>query len=111
MKINKTEKSTIGIKISVEEDGKELGRAWLYLIHNDLHAEPYGLLEDVYVDETQRGQGVGRKLLEQIIEEAKNRGCYKLLATSRKSNEQVHAWYKRAGFLEHGLEFRMDLLK
>lgn len=111
MEIKKTEKQFTGIKISVEEEGKELGRAWLYLVYNDLHTEPYGLLEDVFVDEQQRGQGIGNKLLEQIIVEAKDRGCYKLIGTSRKSRDKVHEWYKKIGFAEYGLEFRMDLLK
>lgn len=111
MNIQKTEKQTLGIKISVEENGVEMGRAWLYLIYNDLHQEPYGLLEDVFVNEMARGQGFGNELLKEAIEEARNRGCYKLIGTSRKSRENVHAWYKKLGFEDYGLEFRMDLSK
>ena len=111
MKISQIEKQTVGIKIFAEEDGVELGRAWLYLVYNDLHTEPYGFIEDVFVDESQRGQGIGNKLLEQIITEAKKRGCYKLIGTSRKSRDKVHSWYRKLGFEEYGLEFRMDLLK
>lgn len=109
MEIKKTEKITKGIKISVEENGNEVGRAWLYLIYNDLHVEPYGLLEDVFVNEGARGQGVGNRLLEEVVAEARKQGCYKLIGTSRKSREQVHAWYKKLGFEDYGLEFRMDL--
>jgi GNAT superfamily N-acetyltransferase len=109
MNIQKNEKQTLGIKISVEENGKEMGRVWLYLIYNDLHVEPYGLLEDVFVDEAARGQGFGNELLKAAIAEAKARGCYKLIGTSRRGREQVHEWYKRLGFADYGLEFRMDL--
>jgi len=35
-----------GIKFFVEENGKELGRAYLYVLRNDLHERPFGLLED-----------------------------------------------------------------
>ncbi|MCX6780436.1 MAG: GNAT family N-acetyltransferase [Candidatus Magasanikbacteria bacterium] len=111
MNIKKTEKQTLGIKISIEENEIEVGRAWLYLVYNDLHQEPYGLLEDVFVSETARGQGFGNELLKSAIEEAKKRGCYKLIGTSRKSRENVHSWYKKLGFEDYGLEFRMDLLK
>ncbi len=111
MEIKKIEKSTLGIKISVVENGVELGRAWLYLVYNDLHVEPYGLLEDVFVNESARGNGVGSELLKEAINEAKERGCYKLIGTSRKSRENVHDWYKKLGFEDYGLEFRMDLLK
>lgn len=109
MEIKKIEKDTIGIKFSIEEDDVELGRAWLYLIYNNLHEQPYGLLEDVFVKEDKRGQGVGNKLLEQVVAEAKNRNCYKIIGTSRMSRDMVHEWYKRLGFREYGLEFRLDL--
>lgn len=109
MNVSKIEKTTVGIKVVVEENGEELGRAWLYLIYNDLHNEPYGLLEDVFVKEDKRGKGVGKKLLEQIMIEARNRKCYKIIGTSRMSRDMVHEWYKRLGFREYGLEFRMDL--
>ncbi|MFA6424103.1 MAG: GNAT family N-acetyltransferase [Candidatus Magasanikbacteria bacterium] len=108
MNIKKIEKSTVGIKISIEENGQELGRAWLYLIYNDLHQEPYGLLEDVFVEENSRKKGIGNELLQTIITEAQARKCYKLISTSRKVRTEVHEWYKRKGFKEHGLEFRMD---
>ncbi len=111
MNIKQTEKTTVGIKIFVEEDGVELGRAWLYLIYNDLHTEPYGLLEDVFVKEDVRGKGVGNKLLEKVISEAREKKCYKIIGTSRMSRDMVHEWYKRLGFREYGLEFRMDLNK
>ena len=109
MNLKKLEKNTVGIKIFIEKDGQELGRAWLYLIYNDLHVEPYGLLEDVFVKEDKRGQGVGKELLEKIILEARERKCYKIIGTSRMSRDMVHEWYKRLGFREYGLEFRMDL--
>ncbi len=111
MNIKQTEKTTVGIKIFVEENGVELGRAWLYLIFNDLHTEPYGLLEDVFVKEDVRGKGVGNKLLEKVISEAREKKCYKIIGTSRMSRDMVHEWYKRLGFREYGLEFRMDLNK
>lgn len=111
MNIKQTEKTTVGVKIFVEEDGVELGRAWLYLIYNDLHTEPYGLVEDVFVKEDVRGKGVGNKLLEKVISQAREKKCYKIIGTSRMSRDMVHEWYKRLGFREYGLEFRMDLNK
>lgn len=108
MQYNQIEKETIGIKISAVEDGQEVGRAWLYLVYNNLHKEPYGLLEDVFVDEKFRSKGVGGELLKKIIALAKENGCYKLLATSRHSRKEVHGWYERLGFKEYGSAFRMD---
>ena len=109
MKITTNEVKAKGIKFSVVESDREVARAYLYLMHNDLHPEPFGLLEDVYVIENKRGEGLGTKLVNRVIEAAKKQGCYKLIATSRKSRPKVHQLYKRLSFEEHGLEFRLNL--
>ena len=76
---------------------------------NDLHAEPFGLLEDVFVDESQRGSGLGTALVREVIAAARQAGCYKLVATSRASRPKVHELYERLGFEKYGVEFRMNL--
>jgi len=96
------------VKFTVEENGKEVGRASLYVLWNDLHQEPYGLLEDVFVDEVCRGKGYGRELVHAVIDEGKKINCYKLIATSRESRTEVHAMYEKYGFKKYGLEFRIN---
>jgi len=98
----------VRIRISASRDKKELGHAYLYILSNDLHDRPFGFLEDVFVDESCRGEGIGSRLVRAVIEEAKARGCYKLIATSRFSRRHVHAFYRRLGFQRHGFEFRID---
>ena len=100
-----------GIKFSIVEDEREIARAYLYIMYNDLHPEPFGFLEDVYVDELYRSQGWGTKLVERAIATAKEQGCYKLIATSRTSRLKVHQLYQRLGFYQRGLEFRIDFAK
>ena len=111
MKIEKRIIKVKGIRFSTEVDDKEVARAFLYILYNDLHAEPFGFLEDVYVDEILRGQGIGTQLLNQVINEAKKIGCYKIVATSRHSRTKVHKLYKRLGFQDQGIEFRLDIKK
>ncbi len=106
--LKRKEVNSSGVRLSLEKDGAEIGRGFLYLMYNDLHKEPFGLIEDVFVDEQYRGQGLGTRLVEAIIEEAKERKCYKLLCTSRYAREKVHAWYKKLGFEDYGKEFRMN---
>jgi GNAT superfamily N-acetyltransferase len=98
-----------GIRISVTNRGTEIGRAYVYLMHNDLHDEPFGLLEDVFVSESHRGQGVGSELVRRAVNVAKEEKCYKLIATSRASRPQVHQLYRQLGFAQHGFEFRIDI--
>ncbi|WP_199304129.1 GNAT family N-acetyltransferase [Nodosilinea sp. FACHB-131] len=66
-------------------------------------------MEDVYVDEAYRGQGVGSELVNQVIVLAKRANCYKLIATNRTSKSKVHELYQRLGFTQHGVEFRINL--
>lgn len=99
---------SLGVKFELLKDKKVIGRAYLYLIKNDLHSEPYGLLEDVFVEEKFRGQGIGKKLVEMVIEKARELGCYKLIATSRFERENVHKFYEKLGFQKYGYEFRID---
>lgn len=97
-----------GVRISIRQGGAEVARAFLYAMTNDLHQRPFGLLEDVYVDESRRGQGLGTILVREVVAAAKGLGCYKLIATSRDARPKVHELYRRLGFSDHGRAFRMD---
>lgn len=98
-----------GIHISVIDHGVEVGRAYIYVMYNDLHDQPFCLMENVYIDEAYRGKGIGSELVQQVIKLAKEENCYKLIATSRTSRTKIHELYQRLGFTTHGLEFRIDL--
>jgi hypothetical protein len=54
MKIDRETQRATGTRFSVRDGELEVARAYLYVMHNDLHKEPFGLLEDVYVDESKR---------------------------------------------------------
>ena len=108
MEIKYEDKNCSGVKITAEIDGKEVGRAYLYLMNNDLHKRPFGFMEDVFVNEDCRSKGVGKELVNKIIEKAKENNCYKLVCTSRYEKEKVHMLYEKLGFSDHGKEFRID---
>lgn len=108
MKVDRHERAAKGIRFSIRDSGREVGRAYLFVMTNDLHDAPFGLLEDVYVDESQRGNGLGTALVKEIVSAAREAGCYKLIATSRTSRPKVHELYERLGFEKHGVEFRMN---
>lgn len=97
------------VRISVSDGAQgELGHVYLFLIINDIHDRPYGLVENLCVREDARGQGVGSELLRLVIALAKEKGCYKLLAMSREGRIELHEWYMRKGFTRFGYEFRLD---
>jgi|SRR3989338_1624460 len=109
MKLSKSIKASKTIKFEIKDGKKIIGRAFLYIIKNDLHKAPYGLLEDLFVEEEYRSQGLGKKLLLRVIGEAKKRKLYKLIGTSRTFRTAVHSFYEKYGFKKWGAEFRMDI--
>jgi GNAT superfamily N-acetyltransferase len=64
-------------------------------------------MEDVFVEESFRERRYATAVIKKLIDEASKR-CYKLIATSRHSRKKVHELYKNLGFVNHGVEFRMD---
>ena len=109
MKVDRTTQTAHGFRFSITYGTREVARAFLYVLWNDLHSAPFGLLEDVFVDESKRGQGLGTELIAEVLAAARDVGCYKIIATSRMTRPRVHELYERLGFHKHGVEFRMDI--
>ena len=73
--------------------------AWIhaYARHSlltDFHAEIGGLV----VAESDRGTGIGRKLLHQVESWAKTRGCQSLLVRSNIIRPAAHRFYQKCGY-------------
>ena len=110
MEIQKKEKSSYlkSLKFYVMDNKQEVGHAYLFLIYNQGGGYFYGLLEDVFVKEAYRKQGLGTQLVQAIIEECKSQKLDHLIATSRYSRTHIHNWYQKVGFKDYGKEFRID---
>lgn len=55
-------------------------------------------IEDVIVDESARGRGVGEALTQAMIDAARERGCVTIELTSRPTREAANRLYQRMGF-------------
>lgn len=55
-------------------------------------------LEDVFVREAARGNGLGRTLVEAAIERARARGCHRIQLETNQNNKGAVALYEEAGF-------------
>ena len=87
------------------EGNVEIGRASLFLINNKLHEKPYGLLEDVFVAEKYREQGIAMELVREVIKEAQRQECYKLIVFC---TQNLIGLYEKLEFERvEELEFRM----
>ncbi len=112
MKIKQVKKKdSYSIYISIWDKNKKVAWSYVYVLTNELHDEPFGLLENVYVEEDYRGSGIGTKIVKESISAAKKAGCYKLIGTSRTPKKKLHKFYEGLGFTKHGFEFRMDFDK
>lgn len=89
-------------------DGRIVGVLTLATYHI-----PTGLrawIEDVVVDESARGHGVGRALSEAAVDEARRRGVKDVSLTSRPSREAANRLYRRIGFERRDTNvYRMEL--
>lgn len=79
-----------------EEDGKVLGALTLvvYPIPTDMRV----IIEDVVVDGTTRGKGIGQKLVMAAIEKAKEKGATSVNLTSGPTRVAANALYQKMGF-------------
>ena len=57
-----------------------------------------GMVEDVVVDAEHRGKGIGRKLMEKLLEEAKHKNLDSVLLFSGHHREAAISLYKSLGF-------------
>jgi GNAT superfamily N-acetyltransferase len=64
-------------------------------------------VEDVFVEEEARGQGLGRRLIEGCVERARKRGCRRIQLDANERNEGALALYRSLGF-ESGSPARWD---
>ncbi len=67
-------------------------------------------LEDFIIDESMRGKGLGTKLLQFSIDEAKKAGVKSLNLTSRPIRESANLLYQKMGFQKRDTNvYRMEL--
>jgi len=59
---------------------------------------PYAVIENVVVDASRRGTGLGRQVLRFALDEAWRRGCYKALLQTGSRDPRVHRFYAACGF-------------
>jgi GNAT superfamily N-acetyltransferase len=68
-----------------------------------------GIIEAVHTRSDKRGQGIGTKMLQFAVSEAKRRGCRMVQITNRSERTDTHRFYERAGFSANCTGFRMAL--
>ena len=87
--------SPYGRLLLAEVDGRVAGVACMRRIREDI-----GEIKRMYVRKEYRRLGIGRTLLERLIEEAKEMGYPKVRLDSARFMEAAHSLYRSNGFYE-----------
>ena len=86
------------------EKGNVLGYASIHYIKKITRKT--GIIEDVVVKENQRGKGIGKLLVNNLIEKAKKNNCDKIILSSSEKNLK---FYQKLGFQKNEFEMIMRI--
>lgn len=91
----------------VEINGEIKGTATLYILEKLIHSGgKVGLIEDVAVSPSARGLGLGKMLIDTLVELANKQGCYKVNLSCTEHNVP---FYEKCDFYRHEITMRKDL--
>lgn len=99
------------IVLVAERGGEVIGYTYAGLEGNDYMSlrGPAGVLHDIVVDPAQRGQGVGRMLLDATIAALKERGAPRVVLSTAEKNDEAQRLFDRAGFRRTMIEMTREL--
>src|SRR3954469_18457263 len=83
---------------SADEDSPPAGVAQVRFRYGIWWAAEDCLLEDLFVLESARGSGLGRALLERVVQLARERGCRRIELDVNDNNAAALALYESMGF-------------
>jgi ribosomal protein S18 acetylase RimI-like enzyme len=92
-------------------DGKVVGYAYARLEPKDWNAllDAHAALHDILVDESARRQGIGKKLLDRVFEEMRERGAPRVVLHTAVQNKAAHKLFESMGFRKTMLEMTCEL--
>jgi GNAT superfamily N-acetyltransferase len=100
----------VGDRVVVADiDGIVAGLAHLQVNPAIEHDRPAAKLAALVVDESHRGQGIGRALVAAIEDEARLRGCALLFLTTSDRRDAAHAFYEQIGLEQTGRRYSRAL--
>jgi predicted N-acetyltransferase YhbS len=73
------------------------------------YPKPIAELDELFVDEKYRRKGVGKLLMNRVLEKSKELECYRLFIESHYDHKVAHKYYEALGFTNYGYHFIKDL--
>lgn len=85
-----------------DAQGMLIGYGSVHFLPYLLHTGPEGYVSELFVRPGARGQGIGSALLDTMVEEARRRGCERMMLINMRNRES----YQREFYKKHGWEER-----
>jgi GNAT superfamily N-acetyltransferase len=83
----------------LELDGVVVATTYLNVIPNVTRsASPYAVIENVVVETSLRGAGLGKQIMNATLGATWEAGCYKAMLMTGSRNPATHSFYKACGF-------------
>jgi GNAT superfamily N-acetyltransferase len=93
-----------------EDDGRVIGCLQVTFIANlSFKGGRRALVEAVRVADSHQGQGLGKRLMEYVIDLARQRGCRLVQLTSNKDRADAVRFYEQLGFQPSHVGFKLYL--
>lgn len=105
----KAEQEYFKILVAEQSDGEIIGFATTFIAWYSWSGKSM-YLDDLYVVEKFRGNGLGSKLIDKVIELARNENCKKVKWQVSKWNENAIEFYKSKGAKIDDVEINCDLV-
>ena len=90
----------IGIILVARDDEKILGMINLLFTESSALGSKVAILEDMVVLPKSRSEGVGSKLMDYAISEAKKEGCKRITLLTDIKNTKAQSFYQKKGFVK-----------
>lgn len=86
--------------IVAEVEGKVIGTAQLTILtHLTYQGGKRGHIEGVRIDESHRGSGIGKHMIEWMINKSKELNCHMIQLTMNKARGDTIEFYRKLGFV------------
>lgn len=90
----------IGIILVAKDDEKILGMINLLFTESTAFGSKVAILEDMVIQPTSRGNGIGSQLIDYAISEAKKEGCKRITLLTDVENTKAQSFYQKKGFVK-----------
>ena len=91
------------------ESGAMRGVITVWLRESLFHGGQVALIDELIIDESSRGQGIGSRLVDHVVAYCARLGCAEVEVSTEADNLAARTFYARHGFAEQGVILEREL--